>query len=336
MSMNRAPAIHRDSGYQRDWHGSQRPGVSRFCRKPRAFFVIVFAMFACCSFAEAQSVDIGKNCEYKANQSPEMVVIDSGVFKMGAQKKEPSSDSIGRPQHEVTIIEPFALGRCEVTVAEFRIFVEQTGYATDAETGKGCYVWDAIAPTGRYDKEFNWRNPGFRQQSNEPVACVSRNDAQAYMQWLSARSGQNYRLPSEAEWEYAARADTTSAYPWGDTVTHEYANYGADNCCAGLAEGADQWVNTAPVGSFPENKFGLLDMQGNVREWVQDCWHENYQGAPINGSVWQGDQKGDCSRAVVRGGGWNFEPISLRSDYRFRYATDEALNNVGFRLARTL
>ena len=136
------------------------------------------------------------------------------------------------------------------------------------------------------------------------------------------------RLPSEAEWEYAARAGTATKYPWGDEASHEQANYGKDKCCEGLAEGVDKWVNTSPVGSFPANQFGLHDMHGNVYEWVQDTYQINYEGAPDNGEAWI---KGDGSR-VMRGGSWSSAPFDLRSALRYWYTPGYRLADIGFRV----
>ncbi|MEM8920512.1 MAG: formylglycine-generating enzyme family protein, partial [Pseudomonadota bacterium] len=170
-------------------------------------------------------------------------------------------------------------------------------------------------------------------RGSRPVINVDWNDAQAYVRWLSRKTGKTYRLLSEAEWEYSARAGTTTAYWWGDRASHDYANYGKDQCCSGLASGRDEWVNTAPVGRFPANAFGLYDMHGNVWEWTQDCWNGSYSGAPTNGSAWI---SGDCSRRVLRGGSWYLYPRLLRSASRFRSTTSVPSYVVGFRVARTL
>ncbi|MEQ9360164.1 MAG: formylglycine-generating enzyme family protein, partial [Rhodospirillales bacterium] len=134
------------------------------------------------------------------------------------------------------------------------------------------------------------------------------------------------------EWEYAARAGTETAYHWGNRASHDHANYGTDNCCNGLAEGADRWWNTSPVGSFPANAFGLYDTAGNVFEWVEDCWNESYAGAPSDGSAWTA---GDCSRRVLRGGSWDFKPRDIRAAIRLRSTTGIRYNGSGFRIART-
>jgi len=158
------------------------------------------------------------------------------------------------------------------------------------------------------------------------VINVSWDDAQRYVAWLSRMTGQPYRLLREAEWEYAARAGTTTAYYWGDEIGKGNAN--CDGC-------GSQWdgKQTAPIGSFAPNAFGLYDMAGNVYQWVQDCYHDDYNGAPIDGSAWTSE---DCSRRVVRGGSWFRYPLVLRSAFRFSNATDYRDYDLGFRVGRTL
>lgn len=159
-------------------------------------------------------------------------------------------------------------------------------------------------------------------RGNRSVINVSWNDIQTYIQWLNRATGQRFRLPSEAEWEYAARAGSTTQYSWGDSVGNNRAN--CDGC-------GSRWDDskTAPVGSFSANRFGLYDMHGNVWEWVQDCWNKSYQGAPSNGSAWQ---RGDCSRRVLRGGSWYNGPTYLRSAYRSFNAAGYRNDVLGFRL----
>src|SRR5262249_3313062 len=156
---------------------------------------------------------------------------------------------------------------------------------------------------------------------------------QQYLPWLSRKSGKTYRLLTEAEWEYSARGVTSVSAPsrtywWGDSASHEYANYGKEQCCDGLQQGRDQWINTAPVGQFLANPFGLHDLHGNVWEWVQDCWNEHYSGAPADGSAWTA---GDCGRRPLRGGAWINAARHLRSAYRYGFAPDFKDNGIGFR-----
>ena len=219
---------------------------------------------------------------------PEMVVIPPGTFMMGGDEEG--------PQHEVRIAHRFAVGRYPVTFEEYDRFARKTG-------------------RGRPD-DRNWG------RGRRPVVHVSWDDTQAYVKWLSKETGQPYRLLSEAEWEYACRAGTTTRYSWGDDPpTPEQANFSANI------------GKTSEVGSYPPNPWGLYDMHGNVWERVEDCWNESYEGAPKDGSPWT---SGDCSRRVVRGGSWDFEPRILRSAYRSMSLSGDRVSYLGFRVARTL
>ena len=191
------------------------------------------------------------------------------------------------------------------------------------------------------DQAKDWRNPGYAQEDPHPVACVSWEDAKAYVVWLSGRTGKAYRLLTEAEWEYAARAGTTTRRFWGDYGDEScaYAN-GADQTTKAQVPGAANWLvancndryaHTAPVGSYRANAFGLFDMLGNVWEWTEDCWNGNYGDAPSDGRAWA---TGDCSQRVVRGGSWSDIPMFLRSALRFRGSTAIRDSYVGFRVAR--
>jgi formylglycine-generating enzyme required for sulfatase activity len=236
-----------------------------------------------------------KDCDY----CPELVVIPAGSFQMGSNDYEDE-----KPLHSVNI-KSFALGKYEVTQGQWKAVMGGSNPSSFKDCGDTC-----------------------------PVETVSWDDIQKYIKELNSRSGQQYRLPSEAEWEYAARARTTSKYWWGDSASHEYANYGKDECCEGLAQGRDKWVNTAPAGQFPPNAFGLYDMHGNVWEWVQDYYHDNYQGGPTDGSAWESGGKKESR--VLRGGSWLNSPSNLRSAIRIRDAPDIRFSRLGFRLARTL
>jgi len=277
-----------------------------------------------------------------SSAGPAMVAIRPSVFQMGSPNKEAGRSDDEGPQHPVTIPRPFALSRCEITVGQFKQFISDTNYQTTAETdGKGCYVWNHDNSNWQQQAGSHWKNPGFAQTDEHPVVCVSWPDAQRYIQWLSQRSGAVYRLPTEAEWEYAARADTKTPRYFGDASQCDYVNGLGQEAKAiadkdwVLAECHDNYVYTAPVGSFKPNDFGLYDMLGNVWEWTQDCWHDNYGGAPIDSSAWLSANKGACGRRVVRGGSWNGSPQDLRSSNRNRNLTD-AINNSGFRVARAL
>ena len=251
---------------------------------------------------------------------PVMVAVPAGSFTMGSPSHEAGRKKWEGPRHRVTISKPLAVGKYEVTRAEFARFVAATGHAT----GNSCWTYE-----GKWKERSDrgWRNPGFGQSGRDPVTCVSWNDAQQYVRWLSRRTGQRYRLLSASEWEYAARAGTRTRYHWGDSVGRNRAN------CDGCGSRWDK-RRTAPVGSFAANRFGLHDLHGNVWEWVEDCWHGNYRGAPSDGNAWT--TGGTCYQRVLRGGSWNNHPGILRAAYRIRNSAGIRSNNFGFRVARTL
>jgi formylglycine-generating enzyme required for sulfatase activity len=250
-----------------------------------------------------------------ARDCPEMIVVLKGSFMMGSppsgkggagQETPVFKPGAGPrfanegPQHNLTIAKSFAASKYELTFAEWDACV----------TGGGC--------SGYNPNDQGWG------RGQRPVINVSWDDAQQYVAWLSQVTGKPYRLLSEAEWEYAARAGTTTAYYWGDEIGKENAN------CNGCGSQSEQ---TLPVGSFKPNAFGLYDMAGNVFQWVQDCNHDSYNGAPTDGSAWT---SGDCNRHIVRGGSWYVDPQDVRSTARNGFSAGNRSNSVGFRLARTL
>jgi formylglycine-generating enzyme required for sulfatase activity len=219
---------------------------------------------------------------------------------MGSPETEKDRFDNEGPQHHVTFAEPFAISKFEITFEQ----------------------WDACARVGGCVQASD----GGGARGMQPVINVNWYDAQQYVAWFSKMTGRTYRLPSEAEWEYAARAGSKKAYSWGD----DFGKNKAD--CKGCGSRWD-FKSPAPVGSFEANAFGLYDMNGNVWEWCQDKWHPDYQGAPQNGSVWQG---GDASLRVLRGGSWGYDPRFLRSAIRVGSHPDVRNYDVGFRVARTL
>ena len=237
---------------------------------------------------------------------PLMVHVPAGSFTMGAPATEPWSVDDERPQHAVSV-PAFALGVFEVTFAE----------------------WDACVAEGGCPAA--WYN-GLRR--NRPAVNVSRERAQRYLAWLSRKTGRTYRLPTEAEWEYAARAGTTTPFHTGGTISTQQANYdGRYEYPSGDYIGGSFERTTVPVGSFAPNAFGLHDMHGNVREWVKDCWNGSYQGAPSDGTAWE---EGSCDLGVLRGGSWNGKPWFLRSANRSPLRTYSSQPISGFRVASTL
>jgi formylglycine-generating enzyme required for sulfatase activity len=259
---------------------------------------------------------------------PEMVVVPAGEFMMGSPESEPERSKDESPLHRVMIERPFAVARHVVTRGQFAAFVSNTSHTTDG----GAHVW--TGNEWKYDPDGSWRSPGFPQDDNHPVVCVNWNDARAYAAWLSKATGQIYRLPSEAEWEYVARAGTTTPFWWGSSITPACANYDGNFVYKGGGDKGEYRRATVPVGHFEVNPWGLYNVHGNVWEWCEDTWHASYEGAPADGSAWL--RGGNASRRVVRGGGWHFNPNNLRSAYRDRSATVDRDGYLGFRVARTL
>lgn len=231
------------------------------------------------------------------------------------------------PQHEVAIDYPLFVGKYAVTVAEFSSFVDATGYTLPNE------IWSLEDDGLRLRKGRSFRNPGFDQSWNHPVVGVNWDDAQNYIEWLNSKTGKTYRLLSEAEWEYACRAGTTTPFSCGETISSDQANYYGINTYGIGAKGAYR-AKTVPVDSFAPNAFGLHQMHGNVGEWCADPWHKDYDGAPTNGSVWSAG--GDERLRVLRGACWSADPQFLRSAQRGHTYQDDRNDRDGFRLCREL
>jgi formylglycine-generating enzyme required for sulfatase activity len=255
----------------------------------------------CQKFIEVDVRGQGPDPDLDPDLDPDMVVIPAGIFRMGDIQNRGVSEE--KPVHEVRISKPFAIGRHEVTFEEYDRFAQATGRELPSDHGWG--------------------------RGRRPVINVSWDDAVAYAEWLSRQTGKRYRLPSEAEWEYAARAGSENAYPWGNEIGNNRAN--CSGC--GSSEGGKK---TAPVGSFGANKFGIQDTAGNVWEWVQDCWHATYDNAPHIGVAWGGEDGGDCGWRVLRGGSWFADSWSLRSARRARTHTAIGFIKGGFRLAQDI
>jgi formylglycine-generating enzyme required for sulfatase activity len=179
-----------------------------------------------------------------------------------------------------------------------------------------------------------WRSPGFAQDDSHPVVCMSWDDAKAYSEWLTRQSGRDYRLLTEAEWEYAARAGTITPFWWGLLISPVQANYDGNYTYAGGGPKGESRGATVPVGSFAPNPWGLYNVHGNVWEWCEDVWHDTYNGAPTDGSAWL--QGGDATRRVIRGGSWHDRPMNVRAGSRTGNPTDFRFHSMCFRLARTL
>ncbi|HTI96813.1 MAG TPA: SUMF1/EgtB/PvdO family nonheme iron enzyme [Rudaea sp.] len=277
--------------------------------------------------------------------APPLVVIPTGSFMMGAPAGESGARASEQPQRQVTIDAGFALGRNDVSVGEFRVFIDDSGYATDAEKAGASSIYDEA--TGRMidRRGITWRNDylGNAADDDLPVIHVSWNDAVAYAQWLSARTGKRYRLPSEAEFEYALRAGSSTRYPWGDgNPARVLDNFTGDgdrspklkrSWAKAFRRYDDGYWGPAPIGKFPPNAFGLIDIDGNVSEWVADCWHDNYTRAPVDSSAWMNP---GCAEHVIRGGSWGSAPDQVRSAYRISAPSSTRSARVGIRVARDL
>jgi len=268
-------------------------------------------------------------------ECPELVEIPAGPFTMGSPESEIGSYPKERPQHRVEIARPFLMGRYEVTVRQYRIFVEKSGHKQDS----ACATFDPAAGVYRVDPAVNWTRPDFLIAENHPVVCVSWADARAYAAWLSRETGKTYRLPSEAEWEYAARAGEEGAHPWGADKDEpcRHANIADLTARDRLPKDWDIFMCndrsafTAPVGSFEANAYGLHDVLGNAWEWVEDCLNQSYAGAPADGRPWL---SGDCDSRIMRGAAWISQVRDVRLANRGYNRSDRGYYSVGFRVVR--
>ena len=266
---------------------------------------------------------------------PEMVALPEGYFLMGSPPNEAGRFLTEGPQRVVRFAKPFAIGKFEVTIDQFGSFADATGYKPSTQ----CLVYVFDVDTAVL-KPHTFRDPSFAASGAHPAACVSWNDAKAYVAWLAHKTGKPYRLPSEAEWEYAARAGTTTPFSFGaldPTTVCEHAKtsdasarfpWRHTGCDSGWGHGA------APVGKHRPNAWGLHDMHGNLWEWVEDCRHSNFIDAPSDGSAWI--TGGDCSRRVARGGSWTNPPHSVRVAARHFAESASSAGSRGFRVALSL
>lgn len=304
----------------------------------RRVLVVLIGVVVASASASAQRPAVGKSqASMKPGQTfrecrncPELVVVRAGSFMMGSPAEEPNRRDNER-QHRVTIARAFAMGKTEVTWDQWEACVRDRWC-------DGIAIEDALRnPDGK-------PNPNYKDwgRGTRPVVGVSWFDAQNFVGWLNWKTGADdaYRLPSEAEWEYAARAGTTTPYPWGATLDYNRGNFGddgpGDGPGPGKIEGRDQWGGeTAPVASFPPNAFGLYDMHGNVFEWVEDCFEADFAHAPADGSA---NKNGNCANRVFRDGTFLSKPYMQRSARRGAPypATRRGRNYLGFRVAKTL
>jgi formylglycine-generating enzyme required for sulfatase activity len=285
-------------------------------------------------------------------KGPEMVVLPGGKFAMGSPKDEAGREENEGPLHDVSV-RSFALGKYPVTRGEFARFAAATGYKTDAEkdtpvpfqpaelgTPVACFTYKGGQDFG-WKAGSSWRDPGYQQDDNEPVSCLSWNDARAYVNWLSHETGKPYRLPAAAEMEYAIRAGSSTPYPWG-SAAEDVCQYGNVRDVTANAR-FPQWKKgvtcndgalfTSAVGRYRGNAFGLFDTVGNVEVWTQDCGVENYDSAPSDGSA---PQSPGCKRHTLRGSSWNFSPAGFRSAHRENPPTAGRSFDTGLRVAEDL
>ncbi|WP_129268006.1 SUMF1/EgtB/PvdO family nonheme iron enzyme [Bradyrhizobium betae] len=301
---------------------------------------------AALSLDAAKALSLPEECSLKPKQSfrecqncPEMVVVAAGEFLMGSSAGEIGNGLAAAnesPQHKVVVREPLAVGRFEVTRDQFAAFVAASGY----KAGDRCFTFEQNVPKERENRSFLM--PGYAQEGNHPAVCISWTDAQAYVDWLSKTTGKPYRLLSEAEFEYAARAGSTLPYTFTDNAADlcRFVN-GADQAArnAGLPQDApymacsDGYPFTAPVGSLKANAFGLADLIGNVWEWTADCFADDYRGAGADSAA---RSQADCAARTLRGGDWFSAASSLRPAIRAKAGPDAHHDDIGFRVARTL
>jgi formylglycine-generating enzyme required for sulfatase activity len=260
---------------------------------------------------------------------PDMVVIPAGSFTMGSPADEPARDPDEGPQRRITFAHAFAISRLAITRAQFAAFAR----ATHRPPRPGCYADFATPGSWAVVPTLTWMDPGYAQSPRDPVVCVNFDDINAYIAWLNTRTKGHYRLISEAEFEYGARAGATTRYPWGDTITHDQANYGDEHCCHGLVAGRDRWERTSPGGAFGVNAFGLADMQGNVWEFVADCYTPSLDAVPADGRPVVTDP---CEKRVIRGAGWDDPSNYVRTANRYKQLETLPGSVTGFRLSRPL
>ena len=275
-------------------------------------------------------------------KEPKMVSIRGGCYQMGqsASEKKVLIKEMGKEKYKKysgdekqhkSCVEDFSLGQYEVTVGEFRQFINATAYRTEAEKSpaKGCRTYDGKANEWQWSKNYDWQTIGFKQGENHPVACVSWNDAMAYIKWLKKETGKPYRLPTEAEWEYAARAGSKTPFSTGNQISSRQANFDGNYTFNGSKKGK-YLGKTSAVGSYSANKNGLYDMHGNILEWTCSAYVESYDGSELLCA-----KDSDSRSRVLRGGSWYSLPWILRSAFRFRLSATYRDNYVGFRISRT-
>jgi formylglycine-generating enzyme required for sulfatase activity len=300
------------------------------------------------AFAQAQAPGtVFRDCP----DCPEVVVMPPGSFMMGSPASEAARGTGEGPQRTVTIAYSFAVGRYEITREQYTQFAREAGQTLG---GGNCWYWSGEDVRHKSDDPSRgWHNAGYVQGNDHPVVCVNWHDAKAFTAWLSDKTGKTYRLLTEAEWEYAARAGSNTPHPWGDDSNDACINANVGDLARDrIVPMGDRrkWAvddvkhltthrcddghgYTAPVGRFKANRFGLHDMIGNVWEWTEDCQTDSYAGAPSDGSA---QSSGNCTRRMVRGGSWLSNPLPARSAMRRWDSSRNRDDNIGLRVARDL
>jgi formylglycine-generating enzyme required for sulfatase activity len=289
-----------------------------------------------CQESALKSGDAFRECQ----DCPAMVVVPAGSFTMGSPEGSADRYDDEGPQRLVNIAKRFAVSKFVVTFDQFAAFVSDTHY----DAGSQCWTFEG----GKGEVRLrSWRSPGFSTSGTQPVVCMNWYDAKAYVAWIARKTGHAYRLPTEAEWEYAARGrtepvpytrwffgdDENDLCRYGNVMDHTARTSIEANQEWPFAKCSDGFAHASPVGSFEPNGFGLYDMVGNAWQFTEDCYHDSYNGAPSDGSAWT---TGDCSRRTDRGGGWSVFPKNLRTSMRGKGSPEDRFTSTGIRVARTL
>lgn len=281
-------------------------------------FVIISLLSIGCSSAPRKSFNVLDSFQdklYIGGFGPKMLVLPPGRFTMGPSLNESGQFASEQPAHEVSINKSFAIGQFELNFEEYDVFVKSSGYEKPSDLGWGTKYW------GR---------------GKTPVFNVSWQDANHYLAWLSDQTGAHYRLPTEAEWEYAARAGSVSVFTTGNCITADQANFHDKEQYANCKPTGRYRGKVIATGKFSPNPWGLYDVHGNILEWTQDCWHDSYNHAPTDGVAWLGENNGNCNRRVLRGGSWSARAIELRLAARASNFQDHKSIFIGFRVVREL
>ncbi len=304
--------------------------------------LMIFLMLGVLLFSKStiaqDNITTFKDC----NECPEMVIIPKGKVNIGSYKEEIGRKKGERDRVLATIDKAFAMAKTEVTLAQYRVFMKETKYKSNIPYYKGeplvgCNYFDG--KSYGYVAVHNWQNPGYPQRESDPVVCVSYTDAKAYADWLSSKTGRNYRVPSAVEFEYASRAGSSSPWYWGTDPSKacEYANIGDKTFAHKFPTRTsfpctDGYVFTTKVGRFQPNNFGLYDMIGNAWEWTADCFKKDLTNIPVDGSTYIGTEE-ECKARTPKGGSWISGISWSRAAVRSRDGTDYKSFMLGFRVA---